>query len=91
VNVFGAVEVVEQPEMTAMPQSAASVWAAMDKLVGVNYKPVLYVGKQLVHGEEHVFLAECMLVIPHARRMLVLLGLQMNDDKAVISSLKVVA
>lgn len=89
-NVFGAVEVVEQPEMTAMPQEAASVWAAMDKLVGVNYKPVLYVGRQLVHGEEHVFLAECMLVIPDARRMLVLLGLRMNDGRAVISSLKVV-
>lgn len=89
-NVFGAVEVVEQPEMTAMPEAAASVWAAREALVGVNYKPVLYVGKQLVHGEEHVFLAECTPVIPRARRMLVLLGLQMIDDKAVVSSLKVV-
>ena len=89
-NVFGAVEVVEQPEMTAMPQKAASVWAAMDPLVGVHYKPVLYVGRQLVHGEEHVFLAECMLVVPNARRMLVLMGLKMDDGKAIIASLKVV-
>lgn len=90
-NKFGSVEVVEQPEMTAMPQMAATVWAAMDKLVGVNYKPVLYVGRQLVHGEVYVFLVECMLGTPNARRRLMLMGLQMGDDGvAFVSSLKVV-
>lgn len=56
---IGSVEVIEQQTLTKMPQEAASAWAYFDgAIVGAGYKPVAFVGTQLVKGTNYVFLAE---------------------------------
>ena len=56
--IFGGIKVVEQQELTKMPQEAATAWAAVTALVGAKYKPVAYIGDQVVKGVNHVFIAE---------------------------------
>jgi len=69
---FGAIEVVEQQGMTRMPQEAASAWSAFDgSMVGASYKPVAYVGKQVVKGTNHVFIAEQTLITATPERHIV--------------------
>lgn len=45
-------------------QKAASAWAGIDwsVLTGASYKPLLYVGAQVVNGINHCFIAEQTLV-----------------------------
>lgn len=59
INLLNEVEVVEQQEMTKMPQKAASAWSgALSELLGAKYRPIAYVGNQVVKGINHVFIAE---------------------------------
>ena len=69
---LGSVSVLEQKEMTAFPQQAASAWSVMDNVVGAKYKPVAYVGTQLVKGINHVFIAEQTLTTLSGGRHIVL-------------------
>ena len=60
---LGNIEVIEQKSLTKMPQKAASAWSSFEgEIVGANYKPIAYVGTQLVKGTNYVFLAEQTLV-----------------------------
>ena len=55
---FGKIELEEFAGLTSMPQKAASAWSgAIDGLVGASYKPLLYLGKQVVKGVDHFFVA----------------------------------
>lgn len=51
---------LENFEACKLPQKAASAWsgAEFDKLVGAKYKPLLYLGEQLVNGTLYWFIAE---------------------------------
>ena len=69
--IFGGITVVEQQELTKMPQEAATAWDAVKDLVGAKYKPVAYVGKQVVKGVNHVFLAEQTLITANPERHIV--------------------
>ena len=60
---LGSVSVLEQKEMTAFPQH---------NVVGAKYKPVAYVGTQLVKGINHVFIAEQTLTTLSGGRHIVL-------------------
>lgn len=57
---FGKIQLEQFTGLTSMPQKAASAWygAGMDKLSGKGYKPLIYLGSQLVHGTIHYFIAE---------------------------------
>ena len=69
---FGAIEVIEQQELTTMPQEAASAWfATMTEICGATYKPIAYVGGQPVKGVNHVFIAEQTLVLAKPERHIV--------------------
>lgn len=61
---LGKIEFEEFAGLTDMPQRAASAWSAMETggLVGASYKPLLYVGTQIVKGVNHWFIAEQTLV-----------------------------
>lgn len=39
---------------------------AMEKLIGVNYEPIAYLGSQLVAGMNHCFLCRATVVYPNA-------------------------
>ncbi len=45
---------------------------ALDGLVGVNYKPIAYLGSQVVAGRNHCFLATATVVYPNAVPTLVM-------------------
>ena len=61
---LGKIAFEEFEGLTSMPQRAASAWSAMESggLVGASYKPLLYVGTQLVKGVNHWFIAEQTLI-----------------------------
>ena len=69
---LGAIEVVEQQGLTKMPQGAASAWSAFDgSMTGAGYKPIAYVGEQIVKGTNYVFLAEQTLILAQPERHIV--------------------
>ena len=78
---LGAVTVLEQKEMTAFPQKAASAWSAMSGLVGAKYKPMAYVGTQIVNGTNHVFIAEQTLLTTTGDRHIVLVKINEANGK----------
>ena len=68
---FGAFELENFEGLTSMPQGAASAWSAVENLVGCGYKPLLYVGKQVARGTDHLFIAEQTVVTnPPVRRVI---------------------
>ncbi|MBR1579746.1 MAG: hypothetical protein IJ668_04535 [Selenomonadaceae bacterium] len=78
---LGGITVLEQKEMTAFPQKAASAWSAMNGFVGAKYKPMAYVGTQIVKGVNHIFVAEQTLVTTTADRHIVLITVNEFDGK----------
>lgn len=70
---LGGINVIEQKEMTAFPQKAASAWSAVDGIVGASYKPMAYIGTQIVKGVNHVFIAEQTLLTADGDRHIVLI------------------
>ena len=69
---FGGIEIIEQKGLSEMPQRAASAWTAMNTLLGATYKPIAYVGTQVVKGVNHFFIAEQTLITATAIRHIVL-------------------
>ena len=59
-NMFGQMQLEQFTGLTSMPQKAASAWdgAFTPEMVGVKFKPLLYLGSQVVNGTLHWFIAE---------------------------------
>ena len=53
---FGSIK-LEEFECCRLSQKAASAWSKVDELVGVSYKPVLFVGTQVTRGTNYIFIA----------------------------------
>lgn len=70
-NLLGGIEVLEQVELTRLPQRAASAFSVVHELAGAGYKPVAYVGTQVVKGVNHIFIAEQNLMIAAPERHIV--------------------
>ena len=68
---FGSIEFENFEGLTKMPQKAASAWSgAMLGLVGVDYKPLVYVGTQPVKGTNYHFIVEqTLMTYPIVRRI----------------------
>lgn len=90
---FGQIELENFTDLTAMPQKAASAWSVFNGFCGANFKPLLYVGKQIVNGVNHWFLAERTIVALNPERRLVKLAINElgGKFKFVSNSVKVVA
>ncbi len=70
---FGKIELEKFDGLTKMPQEAASAWSAVEGLVGASYKPLIYLGKQIVKGTDYFFIAEQTLITnPPIRRVVTL-------------------
>lgn len=80
-NTLGAIQLENFTGLTSMPQKAVSAWSAVENLVGATYKPLLYVGKQLVRGTNHCFIAEQTLVTANPTRRIV--KLKINEFNGV--------
>lgn len=62
---LGGIRLADNFSATKMPQGAASAWAALDGLefTGAGYKPLLYVGNQLVNGTNYCLLLSRLFTI----------------------------
>ena len=79
---FGKIQLEEFKGLTAMPQKAASAWSSiMDGLVGVNYKPLVYCGAQVVKGLNYWFICEMNITYVKSERKIVLLAINEFEGK----------
>jgi len=63
-NLMGGWSVAED---TAITEENKAIFAkGMEKLVGVHYEPVAYLGSQLVAGTNHCFLCKATVIYPNA-------------------------
>lgn len=81
---FGTLDIIEQPEMSTMPQEASSAWFAVlppDKpLLGATYKPVAYFGGRPTKGVDHVFLAQQTIILAKPERHIALVTINEFGD-----------
>lgn len=54
------------------------------ELKGMSYKPVMYLGKQIVRGENHYILCEAKVIYPDAQPRAVILGINIFEGKSSI-------
>ena len=67
---FGKIQ-LENFDACKLPQKAASAWSAVENLIGATYKPLLYLGEQIVNGTNYYFIAEQTLMTnPLIRRVI---------------------
>ena len=73
---FGGYTIINQPA-TALPQDVATALGVVNSgLLGATYQPIWYVGKQIVNGVNHFFIAEQVRVTKKQDKMIV--GLVIN-------------
>ena len=80
---FGKIKLEEFKGLTAMPQKAASAWsgAELENLVGASYKPLLYLGSQIVKGTNYFFIVEITVPYSGEIRKVALLAINEFDGK----------
>lgn len=83
---LGSYEVVEQQGLTKFEQKAASAWSSFDgSMTGAGYKPVAYVGRQIVKGVNHLFIAEQTLILNEPERHIVFVTInEFNDSYSLV-------
>ena len=84
---LGAIQFEDFEGLTSMPQRAASAWSVigMGGLVSASYKPLLYIGTQMVKGVNHWFIAEQTLVTnPPVRHIVTIAINEFNGVYAVV-------
>ena len=80
----------EEFEVGRLPQGAASAWSAVENLVGASYKPLIFIGKQIVRGTNYWFIAE-QKFMNGQRRIVKLAVNEFNGISAIVpSSLEII-
>ena len=76
-----------------LPQKVASTFTAVTgELVGAEYMPVLYVGKQIVNGTNYCIICVQRIVIPNSEKRLVKMVInEAPDGKASLVSVSGIA
>lgn len=78
------VEIIEEAKLA--PELQAYFDTAVKGLCGVNYKPVAYIGSQVVRGTNYYFACEATRVYPGSKPYAVTLGINVfNDQVSIIS------
>ena len=79
---LGEIQLEEFKGLDKMPQKAASAWVALDGgITGAGYKPLLYVGSQVVKGVNHWFIAEQTLILAQPERHIVKIAVNEFNQK----------
>ena len=76
------VRIVESEELPAGVDTAFA--EAEKQLIGVSYKPVMYIGKQAVKGENHFILCEAKTIYPNAEPYAAILAINIFDGKTSV-------
>ena len=82
-NLLGEIKLEEFKGLEKMPQKASSAWIAVEGsgLTGAGYKPLLYVGTQVVKGINHWFIAEQTLILANSVRNIVKIAVNEFNKK----------
>ena len=82
-KMVGAIEFNIITDMTKLPQKAASAASAIEtaELTGASYKPLMYVGTQIVRGVNHWFICEQTLVTVRPEKHIVKLAVNEFQGK----------
>ena len=85
-NLLGGITLAEYKGLTAMPQKAASAWIAVEGgIVGAGYKPLIYVGEQVVKGVNYWFIAEQTLILAEPERHIVKIAVnEFNGEYKIV-------
>ncbi len=81
---LGKIEFEQFKGLTTMPQKAATAFGAVDSLIGAKYVPLVYVGKQIVKGVNHYFIAEQTLTTADGEKNIVSLCVNEFNGKFVV-------
>ena len=74
--------IIESEELAPEIQTA---FATVEKsLCGVSYKPIMYIGRQIVRGENHYIVCEAKTIYPGAQPRAVILGINIFEGKPSI-------
>jgi hypothetical protein len=89
----GNIELARFDGLTKLPQPAATAWSAMDGIMSAGYKPLIYLGEQVVKGVNYWFIAEQTLTTHPPIRRVVKLAINGFDGqyKLVSGSIEVIA
>lgn len=69
-----------------LPDTVELAFTEATKLLcGVSYKPVAYIGKQIVRGENHYILCEAKVIYPNAQPRAVVLGINIFEGKPSVA------
>lgn len=79
------VRVIETDKLSEQVELAFN--DVVKELRSVSYKPVIYLGKQTVRGENHYVLCEAKVIYPGAQPYAVVLGINIFEGKPSISSI----
>ena len=72
---------IDDVKSTNLPQKVQSAFTSVTgDLVGADYQPVLYVGKQIVNGSNYCVLAIRTLVTPQPSKRLVKMIIHEDND-----------
>ncbi len=80
------VRVIEEEELSAEVQDAFD--ATVGQLVGVNYKPLMYLGSQVVKGVNYYVLASATPVYPDANSRPVVISINVFEGKYTLNSIE---
>lgn len=90
----GSIKLNEFRGMTKMPQGAASAWAWFDGsgIVGAAYKPLLFLGEQIVRGTNFWFIAEQTLITREPVRRVVKLAInELQGEYSLVKPIEIIA
>ena len=76
--------IIENATLTSEVETAFA--SVTQNIVGVGYKPVLYVGEQIVHGTNHYIVCEARGVYPGARPYATVVCVNICDGSASLVS-----
>ena len=77
------VRVIDSEKLTETVELAFN--EVIKELRGLSYKPVAYIGKQVVRGENHYILCEAKVIYPGAQPRAVVLGINIFEGKPSVS------
>lgn len=84
---FGQLELEHFDGATKLPQRAATAWSAIfdDDRTGATFKPLLYLGQQVVYGVNYYFIAEETLIVRgDVRRVVKLVIHELGDTYTLL-------
>lgn len=84
-NLIGGYELAAMEECSLPEQVATGFGQVMATLLGAKYLPVLYVGKQIVHGTNHMLICRQSLATLGAPEHLVKLVINQNQDDGSVA------